>query len=192
VATHDVPEQAKAVAPVVGQTAQDPPQASDPVAQAVATQLVPEHAVAVAPVGQTAQLPPHDSVPVLHVIPHVVPLQVAVAFGGIGQAVHDVPQLAGLVFEAQLPEQRWYPDEQVVATHEVPEQANAVAPVVGQVAQAVPQPSRPELLATHVPPQRLKPVLHRQACVEMSHVSLAVHCASSAQPGLHCPLARSQ
>jgi hypothetical protein len=162
-------------------------------AQVVATHDVPEQANAVAPVvGQTAQVPPHDIVPVLHVIPHVVPLQVAAPLGGIVQGVHDVPQLAVLLLATQLPEQRWYPDEQVVATHDVPEQANAVAPVVGQVAQTVPQPSRPELLATHVPPQRLNPVLHRQACVAMSHVSLAVHCASSAQPGLHCPFARSQ
>lgn len=79
-----------------------------------------------------------------------------------------------------------------MATHDVPEQANAVAPVVGQVAQTVPQPSMPELLATHVPPQRLNPVLHTQACVAMSQVSLATHWLSSAQPGLHCPFARSQ
>ena len=159
----------------------------------VATQLVPEHAHAVAPVaGQVAQVPPQAIVPVLHVIPHVVPLQVAVPFAGTGQGVHDVPQLATLLLATQLPEQTWYPDAQVVATHDVPEQANAVAFVVGQTAQTVPQASVPELLATHVPPQRLNPDLHTQACVAMSQVSLAAHCASSAHPGLHCPFARSQ
>jgi hypothetical protein len=140
----------------------------------------------VAPVvGQTAQVPPQDSVPVLQVIPHVVPLHVAVPFAGTGQGVHDVPQVATLLLGTQLPAQRWFPDEHAVATHDVPEQANAVAPSVGQVAQTSAQPSIPELLATHVPPQRLNPVRHRQACVAMSQVSLATHWLSSAQPGLH-------
>jgi hypothetical protein len=159
VATHDVPEQAKAVAPVVG---------------------------------QVAHVPPQSRVPVLHVNAQVVPLQVVVPFGEVGQAVHEVPQVATLLLETQLPAQTWYPDAHAVATHDVPEQAKAVALAVGQTAQTVPQASKPGPLATHVPPQRLNPDLQTQACVAMSHVSLAAHCVSSAQPGLHCPFARSQ
>ena len=103
----------------------------------VATQLVPEHAHAVAPVaGQVAQVPPQAIVPVLHVIPHVVPLQVAVPFAGTGQGVHDVPQLATLLLATQLPEQTWYPDAHAAATHDVPEQANVVAFAVGHAAHA--------------------------------------------------------
>jgi hypothetical protein len=121
-ATHDVPEQANVLAFAVGQVGQAPPHNCVPVAQAVATQVDPEHAVAVAAVGQEAQAPPHSSEPVLHVIPQVVPLQVAVAFVGTGQAEHEVPQLATLLFATQLPEQTWYPVAHVVATHVVPEQ----------------------------------------------------------------------
>ena len=191
-ATQDVPEQANVDALAVGQVGQVPPHNIVPVEQAVATQVDPEHAVVVAPVGQVAQAPPHKSVPVLHVIPQVVPLQVAVAFVGTGQAEHEEPQLATLLFETQLPLQTWYPVEHVAATHDVPEQAYVVAFAVGQVAQTVPHASTPELLATHVPPQRLKPVLQPQACVVRSQVSLVAHCVSSAQPGLHAPFDRSQ
>ena len=130
--------------------------------------------------------------PVSHVNPQVVPLQVAAPFGDVAQAVHEVPQVATLVLETQLPEQTWYPDAQAVATHDVPEQANVVAFVVGQTAQALPQASMPELSATHVPPQRLNPDLQTQACEVMSHISLELHCVSSAQPGLHMPFERSQ
>jgi hypothetical protein len=128
----------------------------------------------------------------LHVNPHVVPSQVAEPFAGMGQAVHDVPQVSTLVLEAQLPAQTWYPEEQTVAKQDVPEQANAVAFAAGQSAQTPPQSSRADASATQIPPQRLNPVLHTQACVAMSQVSSAPHCVSSAQPGLHCPFARSQ
>jgi hypothetical protein len=74
----------------------------------------------------------------------------------------------------------------------VPEQANVVAFAVRQTAQTVPQPSRPVLLATQVPPQRLKFVLQTQACVVTSQVSFVLHWASNAQPGLHRPVERSQ
>jgi hypothetical protein len=143
-------------------------------------------------VGQVAQVPPQARVPALHVIPHVVPSQVATPLGGTGQAEHELPQVARLLLNAQLPEQTWYPDAQAMATHDVPEQANVVAFAVGQTAQTLPQASTPELLATHVPPQRLNPDLHTQACVARSHISLPPHCESSAQPGLHCPFERSQ
>ena len=76
--------------------------------QAVATQVIPEHAAVVTPaVGQIAQTPPQDIVPVLHVAPQVVPLQVAVAFVGTAHAEHELPQVATLLFDTQLPEQTW-------------------------------------------------------------------------------------
>jgi hypothetical protein len=154
---------------------------------------VPEHPNAVAPVvGQAAQVPPQDRVSVLHVIPHVVPLQVAAPFGGTGQAEHDAPQLATLLFATQLPAQTWYPDAQAVAAHDVPAQAKAVAFAVGQTAQTPPQSRTAALVAVHAPPQRSNPVLQVQARVAASQVSLAPHCVSVAQPGLHCPFDRSQ
>ena len=48
------------------------------------------------------------------------------------------------------------------------------------------------LFATQAPPQRLKFVLQAQAWVATSQVSLELHWASSAQPGLQVPFARSQ
>jgi len=193
VATHVVPEQAYAVAPVIEQVAHVPPQSIVPAAQAVATHVVPEQAYAVAPVvEQVAHVPPQSIVPVLHVNPHAVPSQVAAPFGGVAQAVHALPQVATLLLETQLPEQTWYPDAHAVATHVVPEQANVVAFVVGQTAQALPQASTPELSATQVPPQRLNPDWQTQACEVRSHFSLELHCVSSAQPGLHMPFERSQ
>jgi hypothetical protein len=193
VATHVVPEQPYALAPVVGQVAHVVPQSSVPAAQVEATHVVPEQPYAVAPVvEQVAHVPPQSSVPVLQVNPQVVPSQVAAPFGDGAQAVHELPQVATSLLETQPPEQTWNPDAHAVATHDVPEQANVVAFVVGQTAQALPQASMPASLATHVPPQRLNPDWQTQACEVMSHISLALHCVSSAQPGLHMPFERSQ
>jgi hypothetical protein len=121
-----------------------------------------------------------------------VPLQVAVPFGEPGQGAQAPPQVATLLFETQLPEQTWYPAPQAVATQLDPEQAKAVAPAVGQAAQTLPQSRRPALSETQTPPQRPKPVLQTQAWLAMSQISLVAHCESSAQPGLHSPVARSQ
>jgi len=41
----------------------------------------------------------------LQAIPHEVPLQVAEPLAGTAHALHEAPQVAGLVFDAQLPPQ---------------------------------------------------------------------------------------
>ncbi len=58
--------------------------------------------------------------------PQVVPSQVAVPCAGIGQAVQEVPQVFGLAFGWQLPEQSCVPDAQAPA-HEAPESMQAPA-----------------------------------------------------------------
>lgn len=106
--------------------------------------------------------------------PQAVPSQVGVPFAGIGHAVHDVPQVLGLAFGWQMPEQSWLPGLQVpehdaplsmhspahsflplgqVPPQLVPSQV-AVPPVgTGQGTHADPQVATSPLF-THVPVQR--------------------------------------
>jgi hypothetical protein len=48
------------------------------------------------------------------------------------------------------------------------------------------------LFETHCPEHEWYPELHWHSWVETLHVPGCGHCPSSAQPALHCPLARSQ
>ena len=121
-----------------------------------------------------------------------MPLQVAVPFGEPGQGEQALPHVATLAFATQLPPQTWYAALQAVATQLAPEQEKAVAPTVGQTAQASPQARRPASFETQTPPQRAKPDLQTQAWLAMSQTSSAPHCGSSAQPGRHSPVARLQ
>jgi hypothetical protein len=56
--------------------------------------------------------------PLRHTNPQLVPLQVGWAFAGAGQAVHEVPQLATEVSDAQVLPHAWYP-----ALHRNPHEA---------------------------------------------------------------------
>jgi len=109
--------------------------------------------------------------------PQAVPSQVGVPFAGIGHAVHNVPQVLGLAFGWQIPEQSWLPGLQVpehaaaasmqspahsfwplgqVPLQLVPSQV-AVPPVgTGQGTQAMPQVATSPL-STHLPVQRCIP-----------------------------------
>jgi hypothetical protein len=75
--------------------------------------------------------------------------------------------------------------------HEMPSQEALPFGSVAQGVQRVPQEAS-AVFETQAPLQRWNAVLHRHACVTTSHVSLAEHWVSSAQPGLHCPVVRSQ
>jgi len=66
----------------------------------------------------------------------VVPSQVAVPPGGAEQAVHDVPQLAVLVFDTQAPLQLWKP-ELHVNPHDVPLHVAVALVTEGQALQDV-------------------------------------------------------
>jgi hypothetical protein len=72
----------------------------------VATQVVPEQAVAVVPVvGHAAQTPPHPLKPVLQDSPQVVPSHVAVPPAEVGHGEQDdVPHDAVLVLAEHCPE----------------------------------------------------------------------------------------
>ena len=105
--------------------------------------------------------------------PHAVPSQVAVPCIGIVHAVHDVPQVLGLAFGWQMPEQSCVPEPQTpaheavasmhapahsfipdgqVPPHVVPSQV-AVPPVgTGQAVHNVPHPAV-LVLAMQAPPQ---------------------------------------
>jgi hypothetical protein len=81
------------------QTCRDP-------SQLAARHWVPEQ-LKVNPLGsQGAQMPAQMRWLALQVIPQLMPSQFAVLFGIAGQGVHETPQVAGAVFEAQAPEQR--------------------------------------------------------------------------------------
>ena len=153
-----VPPQ-EVVAASVGQVAHTPPHARWPVGQ-VRLQLVPLQVVVppvavghgVHEVPQVAvavletQLPEQTWYPDVHVpTTQVDPEQVVVPTLPVGHAAQTPPH------------SRYVPAAQAVATHVVPEQAYAVAPVVEQVA--------------HVPPQSIVPVLHVNAHVVPSQVA---------------------
>jgi hypothetical protein len=115
---------------------------------------------------------------VSQVKPHAVPSQVAVPCIGIVHAVHDVPQVLGLAFGWQMPEQSCVPEPQTpaheavasmhapahsfipdgqVPPHMVPSQV-AVPPIgTGQGTQAVPQLAT-SLFFTQTPTQLCVPV----------------------------------
>jgi hypothetical protein len=67
--------------------------------------LAPPQVVVAAGVGQATHAPPQARWPLGQVMPQVVPLQVAVPPVAVGHGVHEVPQVATLVLETQLPEQ---------------------------------------------------------------------------------------
>jgi hypothetical protein len=78
-----------------------------------------------------------------------------------------------------------------VLTHDVPSHETLAFGSVGQGVQRLPQVAG-AASETQTPLQRWKASLQVHAWATMSHVSAAAHWVSSAQPGLHCPLARSQ
>ena len=80
------------------------------------------------------------------------------AFDGAEQAVQDVPHVAVLEFDTQLPPQSWKP-----ALHAIPQlvplQVAVPFPGTGQAVQDVPHVAVLEF-DTHVPPQLWNPALH--------------------------------
>jgi hypothetical protein len=96
---------------------------------------------------------------VLQVNPHEVPSHVAVAFAGGEQAVHEVdPQLAMLVFAAQVLPHTWYPVAQV-KPHDVPSQVAVELAGGAQGVHEAPQ-SFTLVFVWHVPLQLCVPLGH--------------------------------
>lgn len=96
--------------------------------------------------------PAHSLSPAGQVPPQLVPSQVAVPPVGVGQAVHELPQVATAVFEAQADAQVCVPVGQV-KPQLVPLQV-AVLPVgAAQAVHEVPQVAT-AVLATQAVPHR--------------------------------------
>jgi hypothetical protein len=84
------------------------------------------------------QAAPHTLKPALQVKPQLMPSQVAAPSVGAAHAVHEVPQLAGALFETQALLHLWKPEMQLKPQW-VPSQLAVLLAGVGHAVQEVPQ-----------------------------------------------------
>jgi hypothetical protein len=99
------------------------------------------------------QLDPIGMKPGLQAIPQVVPLHVAVPLAGTAHAVHELPQVATLLFDTHAPLHKCWPDAQI-GTHALP---IGMKPGLQAIPQVVPLhvavPLAGTAHAVHEPPQ---------------------------------------